>query len=418
MGRYNSPIQTLSLSPEAFTDALAKGRGLAALALLDGDPARYTDALLAACVENHQWDRQCEANRGPYMMRLLDLAGLRDAARERILQALPATEDDWDRDWMVDLLGELATAGDTVAWDALRSLAAAGNERAQDGLATTSETGLQWAFDNVLPKLPEDERYRVSFWLPDEEADDNTPLQKRLRALYQEWDKARDAAPKTRRPKRPTAAEFLRQVDANASVYVSPLDFAEKATPRQWRRLARSFVRETRARPLRNLTRPFRNHPFPLPARRLFRQADHPERGGYVLILLGALDTPAVRRFALGLLRRRPLPWNGMEALRSSLRKGDEPLVLSALVSVADKDRATRHDPILDVVGFMRRLPDGQWQPHAEWIFEHSPCSVCRDSAVDWMAERGTIPDAFLNEIPYDAEPDIRDAPPPKPLPV
>ena len=357
-----------------------------------------------------QFDRQCEENRADYFMRLLDLAALRDAARDGILQALPATDEGWDRDWTVNLLEALATDGDALAYDALRSLASTGYERAQDGLACTGEVGLQWVAEHVLPSLPDDEMYRIGFWLPDEEADDATPLQKRLRVLYLENDAAREARRKARPETPPTARAFFRTLDEPSGPSVSGWEFARVADARQRRRAARRFLRETETRPLRRLVQAFRHGGFPLPARRLIRHAFHPDRGGEVMRVLGTIRHPSVRRFALGLLRRRPLPWNALEALDANLRAGDERPVLAALRSVEGEDNVTRHNPILDVVGFMRTLPEGKWQPHAEWIYAHSPCSMCRASAVDWMAEHGTVPEAFLAEMPFDAESDIREA--------
>ena len=375
-----------------------------------GDPARYADVLLAACVENLQFDRQCEENRAEYMIRLLKIARLETEARGAILRALPTSEEGRDRDWTIDLLEVLAKEGDETAWSTLRDLAAGGNERAEDNLATTDDAGLTWVTEYVLPRLPDDERYRIGFWLPDEESNDRTDLQRRLRVLVSEWEAECETTRRQRPPPKPSTRTFLQRLDAGKGEYAGAFDFAHEASPRLWRAAARRFLRENRARPLRVYASLCRHRPWPLSLAPLFRHAMHPLRGRVVRRVLGTLDSPAVRRFGLGLLRRRPLPWDALRILRSSLRPGDEPAILTALVSVERGDVGTRHDPALDAVDLFRKHPSLAWQSSAEWIFLHSPCSLCRSSAVNWMAEHGHLPEWIVEEAPYDAEPEIRKA--------
>jgi len=397
------------LTSDAFRDALAKGQGRTVLVLQHSDPAPFVDPILAACVKNLQWDRQCEENRALYMMRLIDLAGLQERALDAILEALPRSEAGWDRDWMVDLLEEFARRGDAKAWETLRSLAESGYKRAQNNLATANEAGLEWVVANILPNMSEDERCRIGYWLPDEEEDDRTALQRQMRLLDRDNDARRDAVRRAAPKPEPKASDFFRSLDDPKAPYASPVDFERLADVRQWRKAARRLMRETEGRPLRQLEGAFRRGGFPLPAKTLFRQATHPKRGWAVMSILGTLDTASVRRFALGLLRRRPLPWSALESIAASLRWGDEVVVLAALTSTEGKTNKTRHNPILDVVGFMREHPKGRWQPHAEWIYEHSPCSRCRASAVRWMGEHGVLPEAIREEGAYDAEPDVRE---------
>ena len=398
------------LTPEAFLDALSKGKGRTALALQNSDPTLYTDALLQGCVENLQFDRQLEADRVEYVLQLLALASLTEQAREVILKTLPNTEEGWDFDWMIDLLEGLALRGDAVARRALMDLSMQGDERAQNALAIVDDEGLQWVEQNVLPNLSPDDRWRIVLWLPDEEADDKTPSQRRLRALDKQNDAEREALRLSKPHPKPTAKPFLRALRRKELPLSCRFDFQQSANVREWRIAARLFLRETDHSRAWRIARTFQRRRFPLPVKNLFRHAFHPERGGAAMEILGTFDTPAVRRFALSLLRHRPLPWNAISALTSSLRLGDEPILLKALRSTEHTSRVDRHSPILDVVHFLREHPKGRWQPHAEWIYEHSPCSLCRASAVDWMVEHGTVPAYIREEGPYDAEPDIREA--------
>lgn len=377
------------------------------LTLQSGDPALYTDVIVQGCVENLQYDRQCEENRGTYFMRLIEVAHLQDRVREAILVARPKSEEEWDRDWMVDLLEEFALRGDKQAWLALRDIAAGGDERAQDSLAETDEAGLEWVAEHVLPNLPVDERYRIGFWLPDDPKDDVTPLQRRLRSLDQENDVRMSSLRKAETKSKPSARRILTRLKDPKAPYVSRRDLAEVVSRKVLREVAERLLRAKDHQTAWRLAWVFRYREFPLSAHRLIVHATHEERGMAVCSVLGKIDSPQVRHFALKLLRMRPLPWNAVEALTASARRGDEVCVAAALPDIVAYGRKHRHSIILDVLGLLEKYPKGRWQFHAEWIYEHSPCSRCRASAVRWMAEHGAIPDAVREEAPYDAEPDV-----------
>ena len=209
---------------------------------------------------------------------------------------------------------------------------------------------------------------------------------------------------------KPDAREFIREVAAGRRPKTRPYAFAQIATRKQFREAAEALLRTEDRQTAWRIAQAFRRRRFPLPRRRLFPHATHPERGGAVCEILGEIDAPQVRHFARGILRLRPLPWNAISALESSFRPGDERLVLSVLPDVVDYEADDLHGVVLDVVSLIREHPETPWQPHAEWVYDHSPCAFCRSSAVDWMADHGNLPDWIVEEAPYDAEPDIRNA--------
>ncbi len=399
------------MTSDAFRDALAKGQGRTALVLQHSDPAPFFNAILGACVENLQIDPYCEAGRGPYVMRLINLANLRNGALDAILEALPKSEESRDRDWMVDLLEEFARGGEERAWEALRDLAVSGDKRAQDDLATVDEAGLEWVEANVLPTLTEDDQWRVGMWLPDEETDDVTPVQHRLRALQKE-NEARWETPPARggRPRTPLEARsFLQDLAAGKSPGMRPYEFARLANRKEWRELAERLLKIDDRLLAWRIASAFRGQRFPLPARRLVSHATRKERGAAVCRILSAIESPRVRHLALKLLRVRPLPEDAIRVLESNFHRGDERLVASLLTDVEVYDPDDLHDVVLDLISLFFKRPEGRWQPHAEWVYEHSPCSMCRGSAVDWLVEHGVLPETIREEGAYDAEPDVRE---------
>ena len=398
------------ITPEAFQSALARGTGLTTLALQRGDVAPYRELLLGGCVENFQYERYTEENRAAYLMGLLTLAGLERAGRERIEAALPGAEAGWDRDLMLDLLEEMAKMGDARARERLFECASAGEERAQNNFSSVDDDALQWVESNVLPTLLLEDRLRISSWLPEDEEDDRTETQRRLRVAYQKELARCKTKGRTYPNGKPDTREFLRETRAGRRPKTSAYDFANMAGWKEFREAAELLLKARDAKVAWNLSRAFRRQAFPIPLRRIFPHATHPERGGAVCRILGGIDAPQVRHFARKLLRIRPLPWNAVETLTRSFRPGDEALVFSVLPDATGFDREDRHNVVLDVVSLIREHPETPWQPHAEWVYEHSPCSRCRASAVDWMADHGTLPLYILLEGPYDAEPEIRKA--------
>ena len=102
------------------------------------------------------------------------------------------------------------------------------------------------------------------------------------------------------------------------------------------------------------------------------------------------------------------MPLRAIRVITASFRPGDEAAVAAALPGVEGYDSYDLHDVVLDVVNLLREHPNSAWQYHAEWVYEHSPCSMCRGTAVDWMSTNGSVPQAIREEAAYDAESVVR----------
>lgn len=398
-----------ALSAEAFRDALGRGSGRTMLALRSPDGReRYGGILVAGCLENLQFDRQCETGRAPFLFRLAAATGMAERVLMSVLDALPTSEDDWDRDQMIDLLGEYLAVDEERAWNALIRLAKEGNERAGNALAASGERGLMWAAEHVVPGFSEEDRWRVGMWLPDEEADDRTETQRRLRMVLRQDKARRSALPKPAPSPTLSPREFLERLGSMRMTWEATQDFVRHASAEEFLDAAERLLITDNRRTLSALSRVFRHVPFPLPLERLFALIDDEPRASRVSDLLGRIQHPLVREFALQRLRRQPPDWNGTEMLRASFIPGDEKAIGLLLSRLEDEDRDVQHGVVLGLVEMMFNLDRVDWQPFAEWMYEHSLCSFCRGSAVRWMSERGTIPPEVREEGVYDAEPDVR----------
>ncbi len=375
-------------------------------ALREG-PELYAEAILEACFENRQFDPQCEVGRAPYLLALADRANLTKHLLSELLIRIPTTEDRRDRNQMVDLLVLYAGRGEEEAWNLLITIAADGDENAQDELATLNERGLIWVSENVLPSLPPQDRWRISMWLPDEEADDCTPTQTALRSLYQTFDRQRKSqvsAPEST----PSPAEFLSRLSHEPPSWQASAAFAKQASESELAKAAEHFLQTKNDSALRSLSRVFRQRPYPLHLDTLLPHIDDEDRGDYVRTILGRIDDPQLREFGLTQLQRDPLPSGSLEILRKSAQADDLSSIREALDRFTSDDLYEQHQIVLDLVSLLFSHPHPEWQPLAEWLYENSPCSFCRESGVRWIGEHGSIPETIRQERRYDAEPDIR----------
>ncbi|RYG32817.1 hypothetical protein EON81_19745 [bacterium] len=374
---------------EAFRDALAKGLGRTMIAVREpGGSERYADALIEAFVVNQNFDGQFETGRAPYLWRLVQAALLEEPVLAAILAALPSCEDRRDREQMIELLGEYLKAGEERAWDGLESLARNGDEEAQDRLAKSGERGLLWAEKNVLPNLPEEDRSRMAWWLPNEVSDNETEVQRRLRKIYQGWESIyRKDTPSPELSL--TSEQFLTRLKEGTRFWSASVRFALNASEDEFREAVEIVLSNPKRGALQTLRRMTRYRAFPTSPARLFSLVDDEESGWIVCQILGLIVAPEVREFGLRLVERRPLP---------------------LLPYAASLDKEDRHNVVSGFLELFRSFPEGDWQLFAEWIYEESPCSICRGSAVSWMRGYGEIPAPILEEIPFDGEPDVIEA--------
>jgi len=118
-GRRLPPPDLGPLESGLFERLLAAGHGRVALDLrMYGLRGRGT-ILERACSTNIAWDPQLENERGPWLMRLVDLVGDADAWLERLVEALPRTSVDHDARQIAQILDLIARRGDPRARRAL-----------------------------------------------------------------------------------------------------------------------------------------------------------------------------------------------------------------------------------------------------------------------------------------------------------
>jgi hypothetical protein len=118
---------------------------------------------------------------------------------------------------------------------------------------------------------------------------------------------------------------------------------------------------------------------------------------------------PEVREAALSTLARGEMD-RAFSLFHRSARNGDSRLLLEILRNrFQDKDFGDPHYVFILPLRFFRDNP-GLTEPLMMlFVYEHSPCRVCRSEAFRMMMERGICPDWVLEEAPWDAMPGIRE---------
>lgn len=119
MYSMNNSIGVLGGEEAGLLSLLERGLGRAILLLRDKDSSRFRNVIRYACLNNLVFDAQCEDNRAPYIMDVLDATGEPEYYALYIRAALRSEIDDRDLDQLVELAYLLAKRGDADAKAAL-----------------------------------------------------------------------------------------------------------------------------------------------------------------------------------------------------------------------------------------------------------------------------------------------------------
>lgn len=93
MSRPDPTTYLLPLDREAFDRAVRLGLGRAHLHVQRHGIGHLGELVLGACLRNDVYDRQCEAARAPYLLRLACSAGIEALLRTRLLESAPQADD-------------------------------------------------------------------------------------------------------------------------------------------------------------------------------------------------------------------------------------------------------------------------------------------------------------------------------------
>ena len=406
----------MNADPKEFSAALARGSGRAMILLRQarGDGS-FKDALVRACICNQAYDPQCEEERRAYLARLIAATGHRDLCFAELAPSLSAAaDDDTDIPQVFAVLARLAAQGGEPDKSLIRSAYSGLSQEDQldcmeaivrlDGLPAFIQ-----CLNRVSANVP-DEWWRVAGLLEALQERDGPEIEPPLQLA---------------RSEHPALDQAFAQIETERLSQLAPADepydfpsiraaLQRGEQPSGWsRRFAedelrllakdlRSLSDEIRARPY---LRRFARRDFPGDPQELIRWAESstPRTAAMAVRALSRCKSPIVRAMARTRLERGDL--SGAWLLASNYIDGNfgylDPLMRAAM----DDDEA--HD-----FGFaLLKIFDHSVVPIAEseamllWLYERTPCSICRSTAASKLVELGRAPTWMAEEAPFDADP-------------
>lgn len=393
-------------------------------------PSGLEDKIIEACVSCVSFDPQCEAQRAPWLFSMVDRAKLNEKmvlAIAALVQA-PPPENHRDMSHRSAILKELAAAGSddarSLLYSSLVRLSHTSDVIGADQIvALDGVNGLL----HVARKLGQWLQADPGFWVDDcldAQSGASTAIEGGAAALEREAEVDPDVARylagmrKTREgrgsgsgrfdPTAHTGAEIVAHVAKN------PRDPCHWF--RRWGAQAASDQRETvfaallasdEPEHVKRLLRCFVSTGVPRFDSRLLQWIGHSDKQvqwaavkAVAPITHDDLRQAAVRMIAAGDMA------HGVALLVSNFQAGDFALCAGYLKQVDDADQA--HHLVENLLDLCEAHPDAEALGCLLYVYEFSPCSVCRRRVVEALIDTDAAPAWVLAESAFDADPDTR----------
>jgi hypothetical protein len=424
----------LPLTREQFASALRKGQGRALLHVKRCGVAGFEDLVVQACTHSLVFDTQSEGTRGWWLFNLLGLAGMKDAARPKILESLrepreetSGNDDTWTVCQRLELAALYAQEGDEESRQAIyakfdlqeypESWVGGQQVVAVDGLKgflhVAKVIGARllrepdlWEDDYILSGISEElGRETVMAALTESARTDE-----QVRAYLNEVERSEHAKKQSKPQERKSLDEVLEMIEHTDDGPQWPLmGWGYKASQEQLAIIVSRMQMESRVPQLRGYLRVFRNREVPgLPDRvfELTESADDWIREAAFRAISNSCDT-RVRDLAIDLLRRTPPCLDGLSLFAKNYQPGDHTLLQSVLPCAGDED--VLHGIALDLVRVAQEVEDPQLSGCLLWIYERNPCSFCRRGATEDLVDRKMSPRNMLEECLWDCQEETRE---------
>jgi hypothetical protein len=413
------------LSSDEFCDALRKGHGRVALHLEKHGVGEFADEILHACTHNLVYDQQCEGGREDWLLTLIDLTGNESFYRNRLLDVVPSISEERDLDQILWLLATFARRGCERSRQAIyaRFQDSGFGERqivTMDGipglLHVAESVGVnliadreRWEDDSLLSHAAETYGQEAVMAALKEHAESSAHVRAYLNSVTETETKCHAYAASP--PEIRTFETVLADIDAgkyeNSFRYSS---FSRVATASEMNALFERLLIENRRPQLLRLLWIFQERgPIRLD-RRLFELAtdsDEQMQNAAIRVLAQTTDD-AVHDLAHRLLNERPETVH-LDVLRLFTRNylpGDHRAIEDVLPMVHEPDEA--HSIGMDILEVAKAQLHPELSQSLGWIYEETPCSMCRRHAIEALLARDRATDAILQECVWDCSESTR----------
>gem|GEM_PF-4899910 len=410
-----------SMTEAEFLAAARKGHGRAIQALRDGDVHPSLPALRRLVLRwPGLYDRPtCESTRGWYTVELMTGSPHEVELSSQVIRHLDRMKGGslhiWHREATVL---ELAKRGSSSARDALYARYDPADEFrfAREIIELDGLGGLGWLISHSADHLVPDNAWTFHWWFEDLE-------EVCAKEVASEW-LARESA------HRPEVAEFARLLslwetrptpskEARVALTYEVLRkewfgpgtkrtsvrlWAQTAGPEELAIAWRAFESEKDPDWLRRLARGLKRKPKHCNFVKLqaLARAWNDERNPFASALENVVG-PRTRQLAFDLIASGWIV-DGIGLLAKNALPEDGPAILEAARTLADVWDI--HGVGLDLLQIADRM---EATDCLLWVYESTPCSFCRESAVRKLIETGHAPDALLQECFLDCAPDTRE---------
>jgi len=100
----------------------------------------------------------------------------------------------------------------------------------------------------------------------------------------------------------------------------------------------------------------------------------------------------------------------GVQLLEKNWRPEDETLIRRALETIpSDIDVDELHSVVCSLVDLTEGNAEAAFGTLLPWVYENSPCSICRRTSVEQMLQRNIATQEFLDECRDDCDQEIRE---------
>jgi hypothetical protein len=407
---------------------LGLGRGI--IYARRGDLREFRDVILDACLRCYSYDIQVEGTRASYMYDLVGCLADKDFYYNEVLNSLAEGGDDWHAAERFEFAACLAFDGNEKAKQAMYDCYDPGPEMGEhigiDFLRMDGIKGLLFVAEKMGALLMETpEGVNTGYFLSQSievcgeqltwdalcEAATANPYIEKYKSV---------AAEGSRRPSiKPTGApellaikyaELFNEVPSNKPYLLRK--WGEQASDEELALAATGLIAATDSKDQLAHLRIFASRRYPLDVHTLVALVDIEEnRVGLAAVkALARVRHQAVRDVAFRLIDTGTKRWRGeaVELLSENYEPGDHKIVLQWFHQ--EEDLQTLHSIGTGLIDFWKRHPDDETEVQMlRALYENGPCSVCRESAVKRLIERGALPEELRAECAWDANTDIRD---------
>jgi hypothetical protein len=414
----------------------------------------FEGLLVEACIHTQAYDPQCEGDRAPWLVKIIDAAGVEQRIVPRMLDGFHlATSDNrfWDLLQLCRLAREFAGRGHEDARRALYqafqkssdSIDLIGGEEivdldGADGLIHLAQIMGSWIAEQPDIALDDsplgwyDERHgdgaairvleacarqdqNVAVYLRHltQDAATDTPDTRRMwRCLDQVRIDQDRLEERNRREQAIDASDVIRDIeDSNPEENrMKFMGWGRKANEDDLRTIASRMFAETHPGRLVKYLCIFTRRPLPEFDRRLVALADHPDEDvrWRALRVLANHEHPAVRSLALDRIHSGRIGEGELRLFRKNYRSGDQILIDGVLHP--PEDREVLHALVFDLTDVFGENPTSELHNAMLFVYEQSPCSNCRRKTVDALLSTKQAPGWVIRECEHDVDEDIRDA--------